>query len=49
MANVFTEDHAALTGAKRCNVRELRPETSWNANLNFCTKFQSKKNYSVFR
>lgn len=35
VANVFTEDHAALTGARRTVfAEELRPETSWNANLN---------------
>nr|WP_246050211.1 TonB-dependent receptor [Neolewinella litorea] len=36
VANVFTEDHAALTGAREVIfAEELRPETSWNANLNY--------------
>ena len=36
VANVFTEDHAALTGARRVIFAEaLRPETSWNATLNY--------------
>jgi len=36
VANVFTEDHAALTGARDVIFREaLRPERSWNANLNY--------------
>ena len=40
VANVFTEDHAALTGAREVVFEEeLRPETSWNANLNAVQKF----------
>ncbi|MBC7448909.1 MAG: TonB-dependent receptor plug domain-containing protein [Hymenobacteraceae bacterium] len=36
VVNVFTEDHAALTGARRVEIQEnLRPERSWNANLNY--------------
>lgn len=36
VANVFTEDHAALTGARKVVFEEqLKPETSWNANLNY--------------
>ncbi|WP_346236696.1 TonB-dependent receptor [Niabella insulamsoli] len=39
VANVFTEDHAALTGAREVVFTEdLKPETSWNANLNFVKK-----------
>lgn len=35
VANVFTEDHAALTGAREVIfAEELKPETSWNTNLN---------------
>ena len=34
VANVFTEDHAALTGRRLEFASELRPETSWNANIN---------------
>lgn len=39
VANVFTEDHAALTGARELVIREaLKPEQSWNANLNYVKK-----------
>ena len=38
-ANVFTEDHAALTGAREVEFDgELQPETSWNINLNYVKK-----------
>ncbi|UYZ58816.1 TonB-dependent receptor [Hymenobacter latericus] len=36
VVNLFTEDHAALTGARTVVVEEqLRPERSWNATLNY--------------
>jgi len=39
VANVFTEDHAALTGAREVKFHnELKPETSWNGNINFVKK-----------
>ena len=39
VANVFTEDHAALTGARKVEfVDELAPETSWNGNINYVKK-----------
>lgn len=39
VANIFTEDHAALTGAREVVfMEELKPETSWNGNLNFVKK-----------
>lgn len=39
VANVFTEDHAALTGARDVVFEdELLPERSWNTNLNFVKK-----------
>lgn len=39
VANVFTEDHAALTGARTVEFQEnLLPETSWNTNLNWTQK-----------
>ncbi len=39
VANVFTEDHAALTGAREVVFEEeLLPETSWNANANLVKK-----------
>jgi outer membrane receptor for ferrienterochelin and colicins len=40
VANVFTEDHAALTGARQVVfTEELKPERSWNGNLNYVRKF----------
>jgi len=40
VANVFTEDHAALTGARDVIfTEELEPETSYNANVNYVRKF----------
>lgn len=39
VANVFTEDHAALTGARKVEfLEDLKPETSWNGNINFVKK-----------
>ncbi len=36
VVNLFTEDHAALTGARQVVIRnELKPEQSYNANLNY--------------
>lgn len=40
VANVFTEDHAALTGARKVEfTEELKPERSWNGNVNYVRKF----------
>jgi outer membrane receptor for ferrienterochelin and colicins len=40
VANVFTEDHAALTGSRDVTFEEdLKPETSWNGNVNYIKKF----------
>jgi outer membrane receptor for ferrienterochelin and colicins len=45
VANVFTEDHAALTGARAVVfAEELNPETSWNANLNFVKQIFTDNN-----
>jgi outer membrane receptor for ferrienterochelin and colicins len=39
VVNLFTEDHAALTGARDVIIKNaLKPEQSWNANLNFVKK-----------
>ncbi|MEX1192790.1 MAG: TonB-dependent receptor [Brumimicrobium sp.] len=39
VANIFTEDHAALTGSRELVLEEkLAPETSWNGNLNIIKK-----------
>jgi len=44
VAQVFTEDHAALTGAREVVfVDELEPEKSWNINLNCVKKFYFKQ------
>ncbi|MEW5676644.1 TonB-dependent receptor [Flavobacterium enshiense] len=40
VVNLFTEEHAALTGSRKVEVLEdLDPEQSYNANLNFLKKF----------
>ena len=39
VVNLFTEDHAALTGAREVIIEEaLDPERSWNVNLNYLRK-----------
>ena len=39
VVNLFTEDHAALTGARDVIIAEaLEPERSWNINLNYLRK-----------
>ena len=39
VVNIFTEDHAALTGARQVEVTEnLKPEKSYNVNLNYIKK-----------
>jgi outer membrane receptor for ferrienterochelin and colicins len=44
VANVFTEDHASLTGAREVVIEgNLRPERSWNTNLNYTRKFYPRK------
>src|SRR5690606_34625794 len=46
VANIFTEDHAALTGARAvvC-IDHLRPETSWNGNITLVRKFTTGSAY----
>lgn len=42
VVNLFTEDHAALTGARQVVVAErLSPERSWNATVNYTHQFSS--------
>lgn len=42
VVNLFTEDHAALTGARTVVIaEELKPERSFNGNLNYVTKITS--------
>lgn len=41
VVNLFTEDHAALTGAREVIIEnELKPEQSWNVNLNYTKQIQ---------
>ncbi|MGB4843852.1 MAG: TonB-dependent receptor, partial [Ferruginibacter sp.] len=46
VVNLFTEDHAALTGAREVVIASaLRPEKSWNTNLNYTGFISHKKGY----
>lgn len=48
VANIFTEDHAALTGAREVVFsEEILPETSWNGNLNIVKKIYTDDNAFV--
>lgn len=43
VVNLFTEDHASISGTRTVIVdEELNPETSWNGNLNYVKKFLFK-------
>lgn len=45
VANVFTEDHAALNGGREVAFEnELNPETSWNANINYVKNIITSNN-----
>lgn len=50
VVNVFTEDHAALTGARKVIfAHELKPETSWNMQINYLHKnYLRDKHYFTF-
>jgi outer membrane receptor for ferrienterochelin and colicins len=44
VVSLFTEEHAALTGARAVEVKEkLQPERSYNVNLNYSTQFVKGK------
>lgn len=44
VVNIYTEDHAALTGAREVVIEDnIAPETSYNANLNYSSTLISKK------
>ena len=44
VVNLFTEDHAALTGARTVEIKnELLPEKSYNANINYVHKITLEK------
>jgi outer membrane receptor for ferrienterochelin and colicins len=46
VVNLFTEDHAALTGSRDVVIEEdLKPERSWNANLNYQKFFTLKSGF----
>ncbi|WEK33746.1 MAG: TonB-dependent receptor [Candidatus Pseudobacter hemicellulosilyticus] len=43
VVNIFTEDHAALTGARDVEIlSELKPERSYNVNLNYVKKIYTR-------
>jgi outer membrane receptor for ferrienterochelin and colicins len=43
VVNLFTEDHAALTGARVVEIKdELEPERSYNVNLNYVKKLYTR-------
>ena len=43
VVNIFTEEHAALTGSRIVEIREaLQPEKSYNINLNFSQKLGAR-------
>ena len=49
VVNLFTEDHAALTGARDVVVSEdLSPEKSHNINLNYVQRINTNKMYMTF-
>lgn len=44
VVNLFTEEHAALTGARVVEIQEaLRPERSYNININYTRSFKRNK------
>ena len=46
VANIFTEDHAALTGAREVEFEgTLAPETSWNTNINYVKKITTENSF----
>lgn len=46
VVNLFTEDHAALTGSRQVEIMsDLKPEQSWNANLNFSKNLLLKNGF----
>lgn len=48
IVNVFTEDHAALTGARKVEfIDKIKPEQSYNATLNFIYKMKASKSSMI--
>jgi outer membrane receptor for ferrienterochelin and colicins len=49
VVNLFTEDHAALTGSRTVYIEEkLKPEQSWNVNLNYATMIANENGFTNF-
>jgi outer membrane receptor for ferrienterochelin and colicins len=43
VVNLFTEDHAALTGAREVVIQnDLKPERSWNGNINYTAQWMPR-------
>ena len=53
VVNIFTEEHQAFTGTRELIIQEeLKPEKSWNGNVNYVKKFLFKndvKNNQISR
>ena len=48
VVNLFTEDHAALTGARTVEIKgDLKPEKTYNVNINYLTKINYGKGYFI--
>lgn len=48
VVNLFTEDHAALTGAREVEFKNaLKPEQSYNVNVNYIKKIYTKNGTSI--
>lgn len=48
VVNLFTEDHAALTGSREVVIiNELKPEKSWNGNVSYQYSHQYKNGFMV--
>src|SRR5690606_15152318 len=46
VVNLFTEDHAALTGARSVVIKHaLKPEQSWTVNLNYATNITHRSGF----
>lgn len=46
VVNLFTEDHAALTGAREVVIAAaLKPEQSWNSNINYSTVIRHSRGF----
>ncbi len=49
VVNLFTEDHAALTGSRDVEIRnDLNPERSWNTNLNWMREWNADRHFGTF-